>query len=84
MTNYQRQRYDFSQPMWLYALTILAFFALFMGAQMLDHKDATDELRDIAADHSEIIDSAKQHALHERMTHDAQLAAIEYAQEQKQ
>ena len=63
MTNYQRNHYhyDFSQPTWLYALFVLAFLCLFIGAQMLDHKDSTDELRDIAADKAEIVQSARQH-----------------------
>ena len=86
MTNYQRNHYhyDLSQPTWLYALFVLAFLCLFIGAQMLDHKDSTDELRDIAADKAEIVQSARQHAADLRVAADARLAAVEYAREEAQ
>ena len=84
MTNYQREHYhDFSQPSWLYALFALLFLCLFIGAQILDSKDCTDELRDIAADKTEIVQSARQHAVDLRVAADARLAAVEYAREEK-
>ena len=85
MTNYQRDHYhyDFSQPTWLYALFVLGLLALFIGAQLLDDKDSTDELRDIAADKTEIVQSARQHAVDLRVAADARLAAVEYAREEK-
>lgn len=86
MTNYQRGHYsyDFSQPTWLYALFVLGLLALFIGVQLLDHKDSADELRDIAADKTEIVQSARQHAIDQRVAADARLAAVEYAREEKQ
>ena len=86
MTNYQREHYsyDFSQPSWLYALFVLLFLCLFVVAQLLDDKDCNDELRDIAADKAEIVQSARQHAIDLRVADDARLAAVEYAREEKQ
>lgn len=85
MTNNQRHHYhyDFSQPTWLYALFVLAFLSIFVFAQMLDSKDCTDELRDIAADKTAIVRSARQHAIDLRVADDARLAAVEYAREEK-